>query len=203
MYHSDWSKVSTKQKVSSSLACLQMLVMKHFNTHNVRSKTKLSDNRFYMHCVKQYLLCANQWLRSCFHSSCTWMKASKALTMNMSFSGVEFHGTFHFQFFFSPAAPDLELILFPLWYWPIMNAYTKQQQDKMFKTDFIDSRKSDPPFAQLLSLSHILYGISVIMDTNYYMVLYLCTYFCHQQDFLLYSRQEPWQSLCLHCPQYY
>ena len=40
---------------------------------------------------------------------------------------------------------DLELILFPLWYWPIMNAHTKQQQDKVFETDFIDSQKSDPP----------------------------------------------------------
>ena len=68
MYHSDWSKVSTKGKVRSSLHCLRMLVMKHFNTHNVRlrdilepltPKTKLSDNQFYMHCVKRYLLCAN------------------------------------------------------------------------------------------------------------------------------------------------
>ena len=67
-YHSDWSKVSMKEKVSSSLDCLWMLVMKHFNTHNFRPrdilepltpKTKLSDNRFYMHCVKRYLLCAN------------------------------------------------------------------------------------------------------------------------------------------------
>ena len=55
--HSDWSKVLAKEKVRSSLDCLWMLVMKHFNTHNVRSrhilepltpKTKLSDNRFYM-----------------------------------------------------------------------------------------------------------------------------------------------------------
>ena len=45
----------------------------------------------------------------------------------------------------SPAAPDLELILFPLWYWPIMNAHTKQQQDKGFETDFIDSQKPDLP----------------------------------------------------------
>ena len=80
-YHSDWSKFLTQEKVSSSQdclqmlvmkhfnTCLQMLVMKHFNTHNVRPrdilepltpKTKLNDNRFYMHCVKQYLLCANQ-----------------------------------------------------------------------------------------------------------------------------------------------
>ena len=60
-YHSDWSKVSMKEKVNSSLDCLRMLVMKHFNTHNVQPrnisepltpKTKLSDNRFYMHCVK-------------------------------------------------------------------------------------------------------------------------------------------------------
>ena len=40
--------------------------MKHFKTHNIRSrdilepltpKTKLSDNQFYMHCVKRYPLC--------------------------------------------------------------------------------------------------------------------------------------------------
>ena len=68
-YHSDWSKVSTKGKVRSSQDCLRMLVMKHFKTHNVRSRdilepltpnTKLRDNRFYMHCVKRYLLCANR-----------------------------------------------------------------------------------------------------------------------------------------------
>ena len=35
-----------------------------------------------------------------------------------------------------------------------MNAHTKQQQDKVFETDFIDSQKSDPPFAHLLALSH-------------------------------------------------
>ena len=72
MYHSDWSKVLTKEKVSSSLHCLWMLVTKHFNTHNVwprdiseplTPKTKLSDNQVYMHCVKRYLLCANWWLR--------------------------------------------------------------------------------------------------------------------------------------------
>ena len=53
----------------------------------------------------------------------------------------------------SPAVPDFELILFPLWYWPIMNAHTKQQQDKVFETDFIDSQKSDPTFVHLLALS--------------------------------------------------
>ena len=46
-----------------------------------------------------------------------------------------------------------------------MNAHTKQQQDKMFETDFIDSQKSDPPFAHILALSHIKekkYSLSVI-----------------------------------------
>ena len=65
-YHSDWGKVSRKEKVSSSLDCPWMLVMKYFNTRNVQPwdilepltpKTKLSDNWFYMHCVKRYLLC--------------------------------------------------------------------------------------------------------------------------------------------------
>ena len=36
-----------------------------------------------------------------------------------------------------------------------MNAHTKQQQDKVFETDFIDSQKSDPTFAHLLALSHM------------------------------------------------
>ena len=36
-----------------------------------------------------------------------------------------------------------------------MNAHTKQQQDKVFETDFIDSQKSDLQFAHLLALSHI------------------------------------------------
>ena len=75
MYHSDWSKVLMKEKVSSSLDCLWMLVMKQFNTQNIRlrdisepltPKTKLSDNWFYMHCVKRYLLCSNRWLEVMF-----------------------------------------------------------------------------------------------------------------------------------------
>ena len=37
-YHSDWSKISTKEKISSTLDCLRMLVMKHFNTHNVQPR---------------------------------------------------------------------------------------------------------------------------------------------------------------------
>ena len=35
----------------------------------------------------------------------------------------------------------------------MMNAHTKQQQDKVFETDFIDSQKPDPPFVHLLALS--------------------------------------------------
>ena len=35
-----------------------------------------------------------------------------------------------------------------------MNTHTKQQQDKVFQTDFIDSQKYDPPFVHLLALSH-------------------------------------------------
>ena len=37
-YHSAWGKVSAKEKVSSLLNCLRMLVMKHFNTRNIRSR---------------------------------------------------------------------------------------------------------------------------------------------------------------------
>ena len=73
------------------------------------------------------------------------MKASKVLTVSVSI----FRGQISWRFslsknIISPAAPDLELILFPLWYWPIMNAHTKQQQDKVFETDFIDGQKTDP-----------------------------------------------------------
>ena len=79
------------------------------------------------------------------------MKASKALTVSMSvFQGLNFMALFTFKKKNSPRAPDLELILFPLWYWPIMNTHSKQQQDKVFETDFIDSQKSNPPSAHLL-----------------------------------------------------
>ena len=66
------------------------------------------------------------------------MKASKALTVSVSV----FRGQISWRFSLSknnisPAAPDLELILFPLWYWPVMNAHTKQQQDKVFETDLL------------------------------------------------------------------
>ena len=100
-YHSDWSKVSTKEKVTSSLDCLWMLVMKHFNTHNVwprviseplTPKTKLSDNQFYMHCVKQI----GAWGNVLIRHVCEW-KHRKHSLWACPFSGVEFHGAFHIQ----------------------------------------------------------------------------------------------------------
>jgi len=66
----------------------------------------------------------------------------------------------------SPAAPDLELILFLLWYWPIMNTHTKQQ-DKVFETDFIDSQKSDPICAPFGTKSYIILNMLII----YYFVV--------------------------------
>ena len=48
-----------------------------------------------------------------------------------------------------------------------MNAHTKQQQDKMFETDCIDSQKSDTPFAHLLALSRICITLTVtVTDTE-------------------------------------
>ena len=44
-----------------------------------------------------------------------------------------------------------------------MNTHTKQQQDKAFETDFIDSQKSDPLFAHLLALSHMLLFMMTLM----------------------------------------
>ena len=44
-----------------------------------------------------------------------------------------------------------------------MNAHTKQQQDKVFETDFIDSQKSDPPFALPLS-TPLLQAINGVMS---------------------------------------
>ena len=38
-----------------------------------------------------------------------------------------------------------------------MNAHTKQQEDKVFEMDFIDSQKSNSPFVHLLALSHVHY----------------------------------------------
>ena len=85
------------------------------------------------------------------------MKASKVLTMSVSI----FQGRILWRFSLSknnisPAAPDLELILFPLWYWPIMNAHTKQQDG--VSNRFYWQSKIQPPFAHLLALSHIHYS---------------------------------------------
>ena len=103
------------------------------------------------------------------------MKASKVLTLSMSV----FRGRISWCFSLSknnisPAAPDLELVLLPLWYWPIMNAHTKQPQDKVFETDFTDSQKSDPPFVHLLALSHIyIFCSSSIRSSNNHSTVWL------------------------------
>ena len=157
MYHSDWSKASTKEKVSSSLDCLQMLFLKHFNTHNVWSgdisepltpKTKLSDNWFYIHCVKRYLLCANRWLRYCFDLSCTWMKALKVLTMSVSIKGI-FSSHIPWRFLLSknnisPADPDLELVLFSLWYWTNYECTHKVTTSQCLKQILLTVRNPTP-----------------------------------------------------------
>ena len=150
-----------------SLHCLPMLVMKHFNTHNVRPRnilepltpeTKLTDNWFYKNCVKRYFLCKSVtevmfWFIVYVNESIESTHCER-----VRFQGSNFVALFTFFSFF-PAAPDLELILFPLWYRPIMNAHTKQQQDKVFETEFIDSQKSDPPFAHLLAQNYIYISI--------------------------------------------
>ena len=52
-----------------------------------------------------------------------------------------------------------------------MNAHTKQQQDKVFQTDFIDSQKSDPPICAPFGTKSYIYvrntvaGKLVIDDT--------------------------------------
>ena len=73
------------------------------------------------------------------------MKASKVLTMSMSV----FKGQISWRFSLSknnisPVAPDLELILFPLWHWPIMNAHTKQQQDSVWNRFYWQSKIRPP-----------------------------------------------------------
>ena len=86
------------------------------------------------------------------------MKASKVFTLSVSV----FRGRISWRFSLSennisPAVPDLELIKSHIVSTVILTnyerTYTKQQQDKVFETDFIDSQKSDPPFARLLALS--------------------------------------------------
>ena len=55
-----------------------------------------------------------------------------------------------------------------------MKAHTKQQQDTVFQMDFIDSQKSDPPFAHLLALSQLQKEIfsPFTFSMFYYMYIY-------------------------------
>ena len=57
-----------------------------------------------------------------------------------------------------------------------MNTHTKQQQDKVFETDFIDSQKSYPSFAHLLALSHYIY-MCVCVYIYIYTYIHTHTYF--------------------------
>ena len=154
-------------------------------------KSKRNDNQCYKHCVKWYLLYTN-WIALISPYRVTGRKIPTYLLyklvtevmlwfvmyMNKSIKSTH-HEHVHSQGLnsvalllskinISPAAPDLELMLFPLWYWPIMNAHTKQQQDKVLETDFTDSQKSDLPFAPLLALSHIYISIYLYVLMQYY-----------------------------------
>ena len=161
-YHSDWSKVLTKEKVCSSLHCLQILVMKHFNTHNIQlrnisepltPKTELRDNRFYMNCVKQYLLCANQWLRYVLIHHVREWKHQKYSPWVGLFSGVEFCGTFHFK-------KIIFLQLLQIWSSYCFHCDTDQlwthtqsnNKTKCFKWILLTVKNPNPPFAYLLAL---------------------------------------------------
>ena len=129
----------------------------------------------------------SDWGNVLIRHVCGWKHRMHSLWA-CPFSGVELRGAFHFQKNnISPAAPDLELILFSLWYWPIMNAHTKQQQDKVFETDFIDSQKSDPSFVHLLALSHIYIYI-------YMSAWFLEYWFIHHcfVIFQMFAAAQPW-----------
>ena len=90
------------------------------------------------------------------------MKASKALTVSVSVFRGRISWRFSLSKNISPAAPDLELILFPLWYWPIMKAHAQSNNET--RSVWNSSQKSDPPFAHLLALSHIYINSSQKSD---------------------------------------
>ena len=158
------SKVSTKEKVSSSLHCLRRLVMKHFNTHNVwprniseplTQKTKLSDNQFYMHCVVISPLCKS------VTEVMFWfvMYANESIESthceHVHFQGLDLCVAFHFQ-------KIIFLQLHQIWssycfHRDTDQLWTHTQSNKKTKClkRILLSQKSDPPFAHLLALSHI------------------------------------------------
>ena len=101
---------------------------------------------------------------------CMWIKALKALTMSVSvFRGHILWLISLSKINIAPAAPDLEFILFPLWYWPTTNAHTKQQQDKVFETDFIES-KIGPPICAPFGTKSCFYNnpAPVIRSTQFH-----------------------------------
>ena len=99
---------SLQKYFHTPFACHNISSMQPWNILELLTpKSKLYDNRCYMHCVKQYLLCTNQWLRWCFESSCMWIKASKALTVSMRVFRGQIPGLFSLsKINIAPAAPD-------------------------------------------------------------------------------------------------
>ena len=72
------------------------------------------------------------------------------------FSGVEFHGTFQFQKIIFLQLLQ-KLILFPVWYWPIMNAHTNWQSNNMtkcFKRIWLTVKNLTP---------HLRYGFFLVL----------------------------------------
>ena len=113
------------------------------------------------------------------------MKASKALTVSMSI----LRGRIWWRFSLSkiniaPAAP----CCFPF-DTDQLSTHTKQQQDKVFETDFIGSQNPPPPHdAHLLALSHIY--IYIYKYCYKQCVLKLCRHELSRE-----AEREAWQTL--------
>ena len=85
------------------------------------------------------------------------MKASKVLTVSVSVFRGQMSWRFSLSKNISPSVPDLELILFLRWYWPIMNTHTKQQQDKCFKRILLTVKNPTPICAPFGTKSYIFF----------------------------------------------
>ena len=72
----------------------------------------------------------------------------------------------------APAAPDLELVLFPLWYWPIMNAHTKQQEDKVFDKILLTVKNPTPQCAPFGTKSYMSY-VKFYIEFKFYLFTWL------------------------------
>ena len=81
------------------------------------------------------------------------MKASKALTVSVSVFRGQIPWRFSLSKNISPAAPDLELILFLLWYWPVMN--THKATTRQCLKQILTVKNPTPPFGHIWALSDI------------------------------------------------